>query len=84
MFTAEIFASILPEILILALAIILLCVEPFWKEEQRRNAGWLTAGGLFVIIIVSLLTPAPDKETQELVDHVRYPSIKGDITTQAT
>ena len=29
-----------------------------------------------MIIIVSLLTPAPSKETQELVEHVRYPDLK--------
>ncbi len=33
--------------------------------------------GLLTIIIVSMLTPAPNKETQELVEHVRYPNIKG-------
>ena len=32
--------------------------------------------GLLTIIIVSMLTPAPDKETQELVEHVRYPNLK--------
>ena len=32
--------------------------------------------GIAVIIIVSLLTPAPKKETQELVEHVRYPDLK--------
>ncbi len=32
--------------------------------------------GIAVIIIVSLLTPAPGKETQELVEHVRYPDLK--------
>ena len=32
--------------------------------------------GMAVIIIVSLLTPAPGKETQELVEHVRYPDLK--------
>ena len=50
MFTSMMFASILPEILILISPCILaLVVEPFWKEEQRRNVGWLTAGGLFAI-----------------------------------
>jgi cation/acetate symporter len=29
-----------------------------------------------VTIVVSLLTPSPDKETQELVEHVRYPDLK--------
>ena len=45
MFTSTLFASILPEILILIIGMLLLIVEPFWKEEQRRNVGWLTAGG---------------------------------------
>jgi cation/acetate symporter len=31
--------------------------------------------GFAVIIIVSLLTKAPSAETQELVEHVRYPNL---------
>ncbi len=31
--------------------------------------------GFAVIIIVSLLTPAPSADTQELVEHVRYPNL---------
>ena len=33
--------------------------------------------GFAVIILVSLVTPAPNARTQELVEHVRYPSLKG-------
>ncbi|MFM8667131.1 MAG: VC_2705 family sodium/solute symporter [Betaproteobacteria bacterium] len=40
--------------------------------------------GFAVIILVSLFTPAPKAEIQELIEHVRYPSIQGDINTQAT
>jgi len=40
--------------------------------------------GFAVIILVSLFTPAPKKEVQELVEHVRYPSLAGDIDTRAT
>jgi cation/acetate symporter len=40
--------------------------------------------GFAVIIIVSLFTPAPDQKTQELIQHVRYPHLKGDIDTRAT
>jgi len=40
--------------------------------------------GFAVIILVSLFTPAPKAEIQELVEHVRYPNIQGDINTQAT
>jgi cation/acetate symporter len=34
--------------------------------------------GILAIIVVSLLTPEPDKQTQELVEHVRYPNLRGD------
>ena len=32
--------------------------------------------GLAVIILVSLVTPAPSQKIQELVDHVRYPTLR--------
>ncbi len=51
--------SILPEILILAIGIIILIVEPFWKTEDRRGLGWLTAGGLLLTVVVSLLFGRP-------------------------
>ncbi len=34
--------------------------------------------GMLVLIIVSLLTPAPDQRTQDFVEHVRYPNLEGD------
>ena len=41
--------------------------------------------GLLTIIIVSLLTAPPSKQVQELVEHVRYPQLKGDnVVTVAT
>jgi cation/acetate symporter len=56
-----------------------------WWEIQPISAGLFGIPiGFAVIIIVSLLTPAPDKETQELVDHVRYPHLAGDIDTRGT
>ena len=45
------------------------------KDAQRL--GWISSVLLGLTIIVSLLTPAPSKETQEFVEHVRYPSLKG-------
>jgi len=72
MFTPVMFASILPEILILILAVILLIVEPFWKEDQRRNAGWLTAGGLFAAMIVSLLFGQPGEPTAVFGGMIRF------------
>ena len=54
-YTPTMFLSILPEILILVLGVLLLVFEPFWKGEERRNAGWMTAGGLLAIMAISLL-----------------------------
>ena len=56
-----------------------------WWGIQPISAGILGVPlGFAVIIIVSLLTPAPDRETQELVEHVRYPNLRGDIDTTGT
>src|SRR5829696_9941572 len=72
MFTSTTFASILPEILILIIGILLLVIEPFWKEEKRRNVGWLTAGGLLIAMIISLLFGQPGEPTTTLGGMVRF------------
>jgi NADH-quinone oxidoreductase subunit N len=72
MFTSTLFASILPEILILILGMLVLIVEPFWKEEQRRNVGWLTAGGLFVSMLISLLFGQPGQPIATLGGMIRF------------
>ena len=49
-----------------------------WFGIQPISAGVFGVPlGFLVIILVSLVTPAPNKETQELVEHVRYPNLKG-------
>ena len=72
MFTSTMFASILPEILILILGMLVLIVEPFWKEEKRRNVGWLTAGGLLLSMIISLLFGQPGTPTATLGGMIRF------------
>lgn len=72
MFTPTIFASILPEILILILGMILLIVEPFWKVERRRNVGWLTAGGLLLSIVISLIFGQPGEPISVLGGMIRF------------
>jgi NADH-quinone oxidoreductase subunit N len=72
MFTSTSFVSILPEILILVLGMLVLIVEPFWKEEKRRNVGWLTAGGLLVAMIISLLFGQPGAPTSALGGMIRF------------
>ena len=57
---------------------------PKWWEIDPISAGIFGIPvGIIGVIVASLLTPAPDKEVQELVDHVRYPNLEGDINTAA-
>ena len=59
-------------------------------EVLKANTWWdispISAGlfgvplGFLVIIVVSLLTKAPGKDIQELVEHVRYPSLDGKLS----
>lgn len=71
-YTPTMFLSILPEVLLLVLGVILMIVEPFWKGEDRRNAGWLTAGGLLAIMAVSLLAGRPGEPTMVFGGTLRY------------
>jgi cation/acetate symporter len=55
-----------------------------WFSLSPVSAGMFGLPvGLITIVIVSLLTSPPSKEVQELVEHVRYPHLKGDIVTEA-
>jgi cation/acetate symporter len=48
-----------------------------WGEIAPISAGVFGVPvGFAVIIIVSLITPAPNREMQQLVEHVRYPNLK--------
>ncbi len=50
-----------------------------WYGIQPISAGIFGVPlGFALIIIVSLLTPAPRKDIQDLVDHVRYPTLRGE------
>jgi cation/acetate symporter len=33
--------------------------------------------GAAVIVLLSLVTPAPGRKVQQLVEHVRYPNLRG-------
>lgn len=72
MFTSTVFASILPEILLLTIGILVLVIEPFWKEEKRRNVGWLTAGGLLAAMAISFLFGQPGEPVTTLGGMVRF------------
>jgi len=67
------FLAIMPEILILILGILVLVIDPFWKEKSRRvNLGWLTAGGLFVVMALILIVDRPGNPMSTWGGMVRY------------
>jgi cation/acetate symporter len=48
-----------------------------WYGIQPISAGVFGVPvGFLVIILVSLVTPAPSRKIQKLVEHVRYPNLK--------
>ncbi len=51
-------------------------VELWWGIQPISAGIFGVPLGFAIIIVVSLLTPAPKREIQELVEHVRYPNLK--------
>src|SRR4030067_2575955 len=56
--------AILPEILILVLAVFVLSLDLILTEERRGSLVWITAGGLLAIIGVSLAVGQPGTEAR--------------------
>jgi cation/acetate symporter len=47
-----------------------------WWDINPISAGVFgVPAGLLAMVLVSLCTPAPDRETMDLVEHVRYPRL---------
>lgn len=59
---ATMIRAILPEILLVILAIIVLAYDVLVSGEKRRGLGWLTAGGLLVIALLTLAISRPESE----------------------
>jgi NADH-quinone oxidoreductase subunit N len=72
MYTATTIKSILPELLILGLGLIVLVVDPFLKEDRRRNLGWLSSAGLLFVLVASLLYCRPDQPVSTLGGTIRF------------
>ncbi len=67
------FLAILPETLVLAVALLALLFAPFWKGQNRRtNLGWLTAGGLTLSLVISLILGQPGDSVLALGGMVRF------------
>src|SRR5512143_1336725 len=72
MFSSVDFLSILPESLVLILAVIILAVEPFWREQRRRNLGWLTAIGCFFTLAISIAAARPGSPVATFGNMIRF------------
>jgi len=59
-------------------------MQKWWGLDPISAGMFGVPVGIITIFVVSLVTPAPDQEVQELVDHVRYPNLEGDIDTRGT
>ena len=50
-----------------------------WWDIEPISAGLFgVAAGFVVIVLVSLVTPAPGERVEKLVDYLRYPNLKAD------
>jgi NADH-quinone oxidoreductase subunit N len=58
--------AILPEILLLLLVALILTLDLFWRSRRGSYLGWLTAGGLLLILVISLLYSRPEP-TERLI-----------------
>lgn len=58
--------AILPEILLVVLGAVVLLVDLALPAERKTNLGWVTAVGLVLIMVVSLLAGLPGVQPQTL------------------
>ncbi len=52
--------AILPELALLLLAGVILTVDMIWRPKQKDRLGWITAGGLLFILVLSLIFTRPE------------------------
>jgi cation/acetate symporter len=50
----------------------------WWGIQPISAATFGVPAGILALVVVSLITPPPDVATQELVEHVRYPNLRGE------
>ncbi|MBN1316206.1 MAG: NADH-quinone oxidoreductase subunit N [Anaerolineales bacterium] len=65
--------AIIPEIGLTVLAIVIMVYDLLWQKNQKRNLGFLTAGGLTIIAILLLVLGMPgDEPTSAFGGMVRH------------
>jgi len=58
--------AILPEIGLVVLGLIVLIYDLALRGEEKRGLGWLTAGGLAVVFLLTLIFSRPGEESVEV------------------
>lgn len=56
------FLAILPEILLLVLGVLIIIFDVLMPKERDRNLGWISAGGLTLILLLTLAVGRPGAE----------------------
>jgi NADH-quinone oxidoreductase subunit N len=58
--------AVLPEIGLAVLALIVLVFDLVWRGKEKRGLGWLTAGGLVVVFLITLIFSRPGGESVQV------------------
>lgn len=61
-FDPSMFLAILPEMGLVVLAALILVLDLVWQDRRCRFLGWITAGGLAIIAILSVIFARPGPE----------------------
>ena len=72
MFTSSMIMAILPELLLLTLGLLVLVFDLIWKKRDGRDLGWLTAGGLLFILVLSAFLAKPATSMEVFGGMLRY------------
>ncbi len=60
---SEMILAILPEIGLAVLALLVLVFDLVWRGKDKRNLGWLAAGGIAVVFLLTLFLSRPGEQS---------------------
>ena len=63
---SEMIRAVLPQIGLAVLALIVLAYDLVWQGKDKRNLGWLTAGGIAVVFLITIIFSRPGEESVQV------------------